>query len=127
MPEPIEIYYDGRCRLCCAQRDRVRRRDPEGRSVRFVDIHDPDVDATELGRTPEQLRARMHARLADGRIVEGMEAVRATARALGRGWLLSPTGWPGLRWVFDRLYDVLARRRHLFGRTSCEGDACRVR
>ncbi len=57
----------------------------------------------------------LHVRTPDGRVVCAMEAVRAAYRAVGLGWLVAPTGWPGLRPVFDRLYAAFARNRLTWG------------
>jgi predicted DCC family thiol-disulfide oxidoreductase YuxK len=54
---------------------------------------------------------RIHAALPDGRVVEGMAVFRRAYGAVGLGWLLAPSRWPGLRRVFDAAYRVFARNR----------------
>ena len=48
---------------------------------------------------------------------------------IGLGWLLAPTGWPGLRWLFDHGYEWFARNRiaigRIFGR-KCDSGVCDV-
>jgi predicted DCC family thiol-disulfide oxidoreductase YuxK len=58
-----------------------------------------------------------------------MEVFREAYRAIGLGWLLAPTGWPGLRWLADCGYEWFARNRitigRIFGR-KCESGTCAV-
>jgi predicted DCC family thiol-disulfide oxidoreductase YuxK len=69
----------------------------------------------------------IHGVFPDGRIVKKVEVFREAYRAIGLGWLLAPTGWPGLRWLADRGYEWFARNRigigKIFGR-KCTADAC---
>ena len=58
-----------------------------------------------------------------------METFRQAYRAAGLGWVLAPTGWPGLRRVCDALYVLFARYRVRLGRAfgrPCAGDRCAV-
>ncbi len=71
----------------------------------------------------------IHGVFPDGRIVRKVEAFRQAYRAVGLGWLLAPTGWPVLRWVFDGLYALFARYRVSVGRIfggSCTTGTCDV-
>ena len=49
--------------------------------------------------------------------------------AVGLGWLLAPTRWPGLRRLSDAAYRVFARNRLRWtGRQdACGGDSCEPR
>jgi predicted DCC family thiol-disulfide oxidoreductase YuxK len=95
----------------------------------FEDVASPDFDASRYGRTREQLLGVIHGVFPDGRVVSKLEAFRQAYGAVGLGWLLAPTGWPVLRWVFDGLYSLFARYRvrlgRIFGR-SCASGACHV-
>ncbi|MDX1565994.1 MAG: DUF393 domain-containing protein, partial [Phycisphaeraceae bacterium] len=104
------MFYDGRCPLCRREANWLRRRDRRGRMA-FEDFTDPAFDFKTLGLSIDQLNATMHGLLPDGRMVQGMEALRAFYRAVGLGWLLAPTGWPVLRHLFDGLYWIWARLR----------------
>jgi predicted DCC family thiol-disulfide oxidoreductase YuxK len=53
----------------------------------------------------------VHAVSSDGTTLVGMDAVRAAYGAVGLGWLLAPTRWPGLRPLFDRFYRWFADNR----------------
>ena len=51
---------------------------------------------------------RAHRRRPPGR---GVETLRLAYRAVGLGWLLAPTAWPGLRGASERAYPWFARHR----------------
>lgn len=123
----MTIYYDGSCRLCCGQRDRWLRHDPDQHRLVHVDVTDPAFDPASIGTTRESLLASIHAGTPDGQLLAGMEAVRCAYAALGKGWWLAPTGWPVIRPIADAIYRQLARHRYRFGRTGCDGDTCRPR
>lgn len=129
MPAPeFTLLYDHECPMCRREVEWLRRRD---RHQRFaaIDISAPDFDAGRYGLSRERVHARLHGLTADGTVVEGMAAVRASWRAVGLGWVMAPTGWPVLRWVFDAAYRVFARYRvplgRLFGR-RCDRGRCSV-
>lgn len=127
----MKIYYDGACRICCEQRDRFLRHDPDQQRLVHIDISDPDfdpaLDPATAGTTRESLLASIHAGTPDGRLLKGMDAVRCAYTALGRGWWLAPTGWPLIKPIADFLYGILARNRYRLGRSGCDGDSCRPR
>jgi predicted DCC family thiol-disulfide oxidoreductase YuxK len=70
----------------------------------------------------------IHGVTIDGRLVKGVEVFRRAYAAVGWGWMLAPTAWPGLRWVSDAVYRWFAKNRlRLTGRRgACEGGRCRV-
>jgi predicted DCC family thiol-disulfide oxidoreductase YuxK len=124
----LTIYYDARCPLCAREIAMLRRLDKGRGRLTGTDIADPAFNPASLGRSREQLMARIHATAPDGTMIEGMAVFREAYRAIGRGWLLAPTGWPALRPAFDALYRMFAKHRvrigHLFGRTDCDTGAC---
>jgi len=124
----FKLLYDGACPLCLREVHFLQRRNRAGR-LAFQDITAPGFDAAAYGATQEELMAVMHGVFPDGRVVRRVAAFREAYRAVGLGWLLAPTGWPGLSWIADRAYGVFARNRirigRLFGR-ECPDDACAV-
>ncbi len=121
----IRLLYDGHCPLCKREAKLLRRRVRHG-EVLLEDYTAPDFDADRYGVEREALDKRIHGVLPNGQIVTGVEAFRVAYRALGWGWLIAPTGWPVLRWVFDGLYAVFAKiRPRLQGRCQ-PGDACAI-
>jgi predicted DCC family thiol-disulfide oxidoreductase YuxK len=136
MPEhtyPLEFLYDGNCAICRCDVAHLRRRDRH-RRITFVDIAHPDFDPAIYGRSRDELLARMHARRADGVLVDGPEAFRLAFAALGCSWLIAPTRWPGLSHLTEFAYRWFARNRvrlshryaGVFARLTprCDTDTC---
>lgn len=130
---PMEFLYDGECAICRFDVAHLRRHDRHGR-LRFIDISGADFDPTPYGRSKAELLARITARRADGRIVEGPEVFRLALAANGLGWLVAPTRWPGLACITEASYRCFARHRvqlsrrfgGIFARLTpvCDGDVC---
>ena len=117
----IEILYDGECPLCSREVAALRRLDRGRGRLRFADIAAPGFAPARYGRSRAELMARIHAALPDGSLVEGVEVFRRAYGAVGLGWLLAPTRWPGVRRLADAAYRWFARNRlRLTGR----GEAC---
>ncbi len=116
----IRVLYDGACPLCTREIRALRRLDRGRGRISFVDI--AGFDPAPYGMRYETLRSRIHAVLPDGTLLDGVEVFRRLYRAVGLGWLLAPTGWPGLRPLFDAAYRVFARNRLRL--TGGEGAAC---
>jgi len=95
--------------------------------IAFQDITRPGFDPARHNLTARQLRLRIHAILDDGRIISGMEVFRRAYRAVGLGWLVAWTGWPGLRPIADLAYALFARMRPRFSRReACDITTCAV-
>ncbi len=121
----IKVLVDEACPLCKRESALWLRLDRGRGRLALEDISAAEFDASKYGRTNEQVMASIHAVLPDGRVIEGMEVFRRAYGAVGFGWLLAPTGWPGLRRVFDRLYGWFAKRR-LKWTGRCADGACAV-
>jgi MPBQ/MSBQ methyltransferase len=109
--DKLTYLYDGSCTVCTVEVERLRRRDAGSQALRLVDISQSSFDPGAYGRSLSDLMHRVHAVSGDGRVLVGMDAVRAAYAAVGLGWLLAPTRWPGLRPLFDRLYLWFAGNR----------------
>ena len=123
---PFKLLYDGECPICSREVAWLRRRDRRGR-LSFEDITAPGFDPTRYGATREELLGSIYGVLPDGRIVKKVEVFRQAYGAVGLGWLVAPTGWPGLSWIFDKLYMLFARHRMSLSRRlgrSCSSGAC---
>lgn len=127
--EPFTLLYDRECPFCRLEVEWLMSRDKKG-LLSAIDIAAPDFDATRHGLTKERVHARLHGLDANGKVVEGMAAIRAAWRAAGVGWGMAWTGWPLVRHVCDLGYLVFARYRvplgRLFGR-RCDAGSCSVR
>jgi len=102
----------------------LRRLDRRHR-MRFTDIAAAGFDATEVGVTWQALMDRIHGRLPDGTIIEGVEVFRRLYRAAGLGWLVAVTRLPGISHLLEVLYGAFAKNRlRLTGR--CRDGVCEV-
>ncbi|MCG8589111.1 MAG: DUF393 domain-containing protein [Proteobacteria bacterium] len=124
-PEVFRLLYDGDCPVCAREVAWLRRRNRHGR-LALEDIAAPGFDAARYGLEPAQVMARIHGVLPGGRVIEGMEVFRRAYAAVGLGFLLAPTGWPGLRPLCDAAYALFARNRlrwtgrgHVCGAEGC--------
>ena len=123
-PAELEVFFDGACPLCAREMRLIKRFDRRGR-VGVIDIAAPDFDAASYGKTHEDLMARIHARLADGRFVEGVEVFRAIYAAIGLGFVVWLSRVPGISHVLDVGYRWFAANRlRLTGR--CADGTCHV-
>jgi predicted DCC family thiol-disulfide oxidoreductase YuxK len=111
----FKLLYDGKCPFCRREAQWLQRRDRHGR-LAFEDVSNAEFDASRYGVTQAEIMGVMHGVFPDGRIVKKVAAFRAAYRVVGLGWLLAPTGWPGLRWIADRFYEWFARNRVAIGR-----------
>lgn len=120
------MLYDGECPLCRREARFLQRRDRHGR-LAFEDISAPGFDAAAYSTTQAELMRVIHGVFPDGRMVRKMAVFREAYRAIGWGWLLAPTAWPGLRWLADWGYEWFARHRMGLGRLlgrPCETGTC---
>jgi predicted DCC family thiol-disulfide oxidoreductase YuxK len=122
----LKLLFDGACPFCRLEARVLGRRNRGGALV-FEDIAAPGFEAGRYGLTTGQVDAFIHGVLPDGTVVRGLEVFRRAYTAVGLGWLLAPTAWPGLRRVFDAAYRAFARNRvrlgTIFGR-GCADGAC---
>jgi predicted DCC family thiol-disulfide oxidoreductase YuxK len=127
-PWQIRVLYDGDCPLCSREIRFLERRDRGRGRIQFEDIAHPDFDPAVYGLGAREVVARIHGVLPDGSVVEGVEVFRQAYTAVGLGWLMAPTRWPGLRRVADLAYRIFARNRLRWtGRGStCESGTCEI-
>jgi len=118
----IEVFHDGGCPLCTREVRLLRRLDKRER-IRFVDIAADGFDRSSVGVAWEDLMDRIHARLPDGTIVEGVEVFRRLYSAVGFGPLVVLTRLPGVAQLLDLGYRWFAKNRlRLTGR--CADGSC---
>jgi predicted DCC family thiol-disulfide oxidoreductase YuxK len=118
----IEVFYDGACPMCAREIAMLRRLDRQGR-IRFVDIAAPGFDATTVGVSQAALMARIHGRLPDGTLVDGVEVFRRLYSAVGFGPAVALTRLPGVSQALDVGYDWFAKRRLRLG-GRCDAGTC---
>ncbi|WP_170950370.1 DCC1-like thiol-disulfide oxidoreductase family protein [Mesorhizobium sp. WSM3864] len=116
MPEPLlTVWYNTRCPVCDAGINRQKRRLIEavksGR-VEFRDINFEPQALSAFGASLEDVRRRLHATDAEGKLLVGADVAIAVWRLTpGEGWLATLFGNPAVlrltRFVYDRLADLL--------------------
>lgn len=120
----IEVFHDGGCPLCSREIRTLRKLDRRGR-IRFTDIVAPEFDASSVGVPWTILMARIHGRLPDGTMIEGVEVFRRLYSAVGFSALVALTRLPGISQLLNIAYRQFARNRlRLTGR--CADGACEV-
>lgn len=124
----IRVLFDGECPLCRREITMLERIDAGRGRLDFEDISGSDFDASRYGLETRAVHERIHGILPDGSVVEGVEVFRRAYGAIGLGWLVAPTRWPGIRQVTDALYRWFARNRLRWTgrRLECDGDRCRA-
>ena len=112
---PLTVWYNTRCPVCDAGISRQKRRLVEavkaGR-VAFLDINMETDALAAHGATLDDIRRRLHATDAEGRLLVGADVAIAVWRATpGEGWLAAlfgnPLMLPLTRFVYDRFANVL--------------------
>lgn len=127
-PWQIRVLYDGDCPLCSREIRFLEKRDRGRGRIQFEDIAEPSFDPSAYGLAAGMVMARIHGVLPDGTVIEGVEVFRRAYAAVGLGWLVAPTRWPGLRRLAELAYRVFARNRLRWtGRASdCEVGRCQA-
>ena len=122
----FKLLYDGECPLCLREKRFLERRNRNG-WLAFEDISAPGFNPESYHATREELMGVIHGVFPDGRMVRKVAVFREAYRAVGLGWLLAPTGWPGFRRLADVGYEWFARNRIAIGRRfgrKCESGTC---
>lgn len=112
----IDVYTDGECPLCQWIQLRVEPRDRDKR-LRWLNFRDPQTLREAAPRTFDQMSAEMHAKLPDGRWVQGYRAWIEVLKVLPSwAWLASVMQiWP-LTAIGPVVYRwIAAHRFSLFG------------
>jgi predicted DCC family thiol-disulfide oxidoreductase YuxK len=111
----LTVWYNTRCPVCDAGISRQKRRLIElvkaGR-VEFRDINFEPAALAGFGASLEDIRRRLHAVDAEGRLLVGADvAIAVWAMTPGEGWLArllgNPVTLPITRFAYDRFADLL--------------------
>lgn len=87
--------------------------------IGFIDIAAPDFGASKVGISWSALMDRIHGRLPDGSLIQGVEVFRRLYAAVGFAPLVTLTRLPGVRQLLDLAYDMFAKHRlRLTGRCT---------
>jgi predicted DCC family thiol-disulfide oxidoreductase YuxK len=111
----LTIWYNTRCPVCDAGIRHQKKRLIEAVKAGRIEFRDINLDPAALARhgaSLEDIRRRLHAADAQGRLLVGADVAIAVWRATpGEGWLASllgnPVVLPVTRFVYDRFADLL--------------------
>lgn len=126
-PQADILIFDGHCRMCRAQVERLHRWDSRD-SLAFLSLHDPQVAERFPDLSYDELMQQMVLVDQQGKRHRGAEAVRYLSRHIPRLWPLVPVlhlpgSLPLWRWCYRQ---VAHWRYRLGGRVECEDGACAV-
>jgi len=127
---PHVILFDGHCRFCIASAARLERLARAG-TIEALSFHDDGVLERFPGVSHEACMEALHLVTPDGRVFRGAEAIVRTLRTRRLLGALALVYYvPGIHWLTDLTYDVVAENRYrLFGRSgsaTCHDGACSV-
>ena len=120
----IEVFYDGDCPLCIREINVLRWLDKKNK-IKFTDIAGPDFTEQRGTVAWQTLMDRIHGKLPDGTMIEGVEVFRHLYTAVGFGWIVAVTRWPGISHLLDWGYKVFAKNR-LKWTGRCEDGSCKI-
>lgn len=105
------VIFDGQCRICRRETDRIRRWDRAGH-FELLDMHDASVLLRFPQLAGQDLNSGMRLIQPDGHVWVGADAIREIARRLPGGvWFSALYRLPGFGWLVRRIYDWIARHR----------------
>ncbi len=108
----IKLLYDGECPLCLKEVNFLRKKDNGRGKVLFIDIASPDYSPLDnQGIDYETAMNRIHAILADGKVIKNVEVFRTIYEILGMGWIYAITKIPFIGWIADQIYGLWAKWR----------------
>lgn len=111
----LTVWYNTRCPICDAGIRREKERLVEAVKAGRIEFRDIDLEPDALaghGASVEDIRRRLHATDAEGRLLVGADVAVAVWRATpGKRWLASllgnPVVLPLARFGYDRFADLL--------------------
>ncbi|MGX5849841.1 thiol-disulfide oxidoreductase DCC family protein [Mesorhizobium sp. PL10] len=116
MSKPLlTVWYNTRCPVCDGGVTRQKRRLIEAIKAGRIEFRDINLEPAALagyGASLEDIRRRLHATDADGKLMVGADVAVAVWRvAPGEGWLATlfgnPVALPLTRFAYDRFADLL--------------------
>jgi predicted DCC family thiol-disulfide oxidoreductase YuxK len=120
------VLYDDQCPLCVFQMKLLTWLDWL-HVARVVPLSSPEAQTAAPSLEPEQLRAAMHVVTSSGAIHRGARSIRFLSLRMP---LLVPLGlflWvPGVIWVAEKVYNLIARNRLTLSKVFGCKDACAI-
>jgi predicted DCC family thiol-disulfide oxidoreductase YuxK len=111
MTVQLTVFYDGYCPLCLTEMNKLEELDKKG-ALAFVDIQSSLFSDSYPHLSWQQLDARIHGQLPDGRLLSGLDVTYLAWKLVGKGWVYAPLRWPIIAWFADGCYVFFARHRY---------------
>lgn len=120
------VLYDDECPLCVFQMRLLTWLDWFN-ALALIPLTDPRAQEAAPGLDREQLLAAMHCVALDGRIYRGARCIRHVGMRLPLLVPLALLLWvPGVIWIAEKVYDVIARNRKFLSRIFGCKEACAI-
>ena len=115
------VLYDDGCPMCTFGMRVLTWVDWFG-AARLVGLSHPEAKVIGPQLTREQLLEAIHCVTGDGRVYRGARAIRHLGLRMPVLVPLSVLMWvPGVMWIAERIYGVVARNRHVLSKMfGCE-------
>ena len=126
-PQADVVIYDGECRFCSGQVQRLARWDKAGR-LAYLSLHDPEVSRRYPDLSYQQLMDAMYLVDQEGNRYGGAAAFRYLSRKLPHLWCVAPLMHvPFTLPLWQWMYRQVARRRYgLLQDSQCEDGVCKT-
>jgi predicted DCC family thiol-disulfide oxidoreductase YuxK len=133
LPDPDErpdadvVIYDGQCRICRGQIERLAHWD-RGHRLSYLSLHDARAADRYPDLSHDALMKEMYVVDRGGSRHAGASAIRYLSRRLPTLWWMAPIlHLPGTLPIWTWLYQQVAKRRYRFGQSeSCEDGTCHL-
>jgi len=120
------VLYDGDCPLCIFQM-RVLTWLDWCNTLALIPLTDPRAQQAAPQLDREQLLAAMHCVTRDGRIHRGARCIRFVGMRLPLLFPLALLLWvPGVIWIAEKIYNLIARNRKVLSRLFGCKEACSI-
>ncbi len=129
MNPSLTLFFDGRCPLCMAEINELKKLDRNG-SLSFVDVNSDSLSKNHSYIDKESALSMLHGITGDGQMLFGLDVTVAAWAAVGKHRWLQILRWPIIRYVADAAYWLFARYRSQISslvmgrRTVCSSDNC---
>lgn len=120
----VEVFFDGECPLCRREINLLKRFDRKNQ-ILATDITSAQFRPAAYGKSTQEFMDEIQGRKADGEWITGVEVFRQLYSAIGLGFLVWFTRWPGISHILELGYRIFAKNRlKLTGR--CTTQTCEL-
>ncbi len=110
------VIYDGHCRFCTGQVQRLAKWDQTQR-LAFLSLHDRRAAELCADLTHDQMMQQLYLVTSTGKRFGGASAIRYLSRHMPWLWILAPLlHIPGSLPLWQWFYNLVAKRRYRLGR-----------